>query len=98
MRRVTADVAEVRRELGSISASAGGVYGALRGSTSRPSDEQILLAEVAYERLAPQLEAIQWLLEQELPVISGLLDGLGVPWTIGRPITLPESARPPGGR
>ena len=58
----------------------------------------MLLAEVAYERLAPQLEAIQWLLEQELPVISGLLDGLGVPWTIGRPITLPESARPPGGR
>ena len=56
------------------------------------------LAEVAYERLGPQLEAIQRLLEQELPVISGLLDGLGVPWTLGRPVTLPESARPPGRR
>jgi len=95
VRRVTADVAEVRRELGRVSGGAGGVYGALRGSTTRPSDEQIRLTEVAYERLGPQLEAIEWLVEQELPVISGLLDGLGVPWTIGRPVTLPEAARPP---
>ena len=98
VRRVSADVAEVQRQLGRVSAAAGGVYGALRGSTTRPSDEQIRLTEVAYERLGPQLEAIQWLLEQELPVISGLLDGLGAPWTVGRPVTMPDSARPPGRR
>lgn len=98
VRRVSADVADMRAELGRVSGSAGGVYNALRGSTTRPSDEQIRLAEVAYERLGPQLEAIQWVTEQELPVISGLLDGLGVPWTTGRPITLPAAARPPGRR
>jgi hypothetical protein len=95
VRRVTADVAELRREIGSISGTLGGLYGALRGSTSRPTSEQIRLAEVAYARLEEQLETVQWLTEQEMPVISGLLDGLGAPWTLGRPLTLPESARPP---
>ncbi len=97
-RRVGADVAEVRRELGRVSAGAGGAYGALRGSTTRPTDEQMRLAEVAYQRLGPQLEAIERLLEEELPVLSGLLDGLGIPWTLGRPLTLPAAARPPSGR
>lgn len=95
VRRVTGDVADVQRELGRVSGSAGSVYNALRGSTTRPTDEQLRLAEVAYERLGPQLEAIQSLLEQELPVLSGLLDGLGAPWTMGRPVTLPDAARPP---
>ena len=95
MRRVSTDAAEVRRQLGRVSGSAGGAYNALRGSTTRPTDEQIRLAEVAYERLGAQLEAIQRMLEEELPAISGLLDGLGAPWTMGRPVTLPDAARPP---
>jgi photosystem II stability/assembly factor-like uncharacterized protein len=95
VRRATADVAELRRELGRVTGGAGSVYNALRGSTTRPTDEQLRLAEVAYEQLGPQLETIQSLLEQELPVISGLLDGLGAPWTMGRPVTLPDAARPP---
>jgi len=95
VRRVSTDADEVRRQLGRVSEGAGGAYRALRGSTTRPTDEQIRLAEVAYERLGAQLEAIQQMLEQELPAISGLLDGLGAPWTMGRPVTLPDAARPP---
>jgi hypothetical protein len=30
-----------------------------------------------------------------MPVISGLLDGMGAPWTLGRPVTLPDAARLP---
>ena len=67
----------------------------MRSSTTTPTDEQIRLTEVAFERLGPQLEEIERLLGQEMPMISGLLDGLGVPWTMGRPVTLPDAARPP---
>ena len=93
--RVTSEVNDVIRALGQISGTAGQAYNAVRSSTTMPTDEQIRLTEVAYERLGPQLEEIERLLGQEMPMISGLLDGLGVPWTMGRPVTLPDAARPP---
>ena len=96
--RVTSEVNDVIQELGRISGTANGANNSIRSSTTMPTDEQIRLAEVAYERLGPQLEEIERLLAQEMPMISGLLDGLGVVWTIGRPVTLPEAARPPGRR
>ena len=83
------------RALGQISGTAGQIYNAVRSSTTMPTDEQIRLTEVAYERLGLQLDEIERLLGQEMPMISGLLDGLGVPWTMGRPVTLPDAARPP---
>ncbi len=93
--RVTSEVNDVIGALGRISGTAGQAYNAVRSSTTTPTDEQIRLTEVAFERLGPQLEEIERLLGQEMPMISGLLDGLGVPWTMGRPVTLPDAARPP---
>lgn len=99
VRRVATEVGELRRALGGISSSAGSVYSALRGATSTPTDEQARLVDLAYERLGEQLEIVQRLIEQEMPVISGLLEGLDAPWTLGRPVLLPDAARPPqGGR
>jgi len=95
VRAADAEIGRISQELGSISGSAGSVYGALRAATSPPTDDQVRLTQLAYEGLEAQIAAIDRLIEQEMPAISGLLDGLGAPWTLGRPITLPESARPP---
>jgi hypothetical protein len=93
--RVTADVDTLLRELNGVSGSASQVYGALQASTTAPTTEQVRLAELAYEQLGEQLATIERLLDEQLPQISGLLDGLGLPWTMGRPVLLPEAARPP---
>jgi hypothetical protein len=95
VRGAATEIDRIRGELGSISGSAGSVYGALRSATSPPTEDQVRLTELAYQRLETQITAIDRLIEQEMPAISGLLDGLGAPWTLGRPIVLPEAARPP---
>jgi len=92
---VSAEVDTLLRDLNGLSGSASQVYNALQASTTAPTAEQVRLAELAYEQLGDKLTTIERLLAEQMPQISGLLDGLGLPWTMGRPVVLPETARPP---
>lgn len=95
VRRVRNELSTSQREIAGVSGSASSVYNALRGAISPPTAEQVRLAELAYEDLGAQLTFLERLIEEEMPAISGLLEGLGAPWTLGRPITLPDAARLP---
>ncbi len=93
--RVSTDMNELLREIGEISDRAGSVYRQIQRVIAVPTTDQIRIAERSYARLKEKLEDLQWVVGQEMGVISGLLGGLGVPWSMGRPVTLPAAARPP---
>jgi photosystem II stability/assembly factor-like uncharacterized protein len=95
IRRVSGEISAVQRALGGIAGDANSVYGALQNAISPPTRQQEQLARLAFDGLQPQLDELERLIEEEMPVISGLLDGMGAPWTLGRPVTLPDAARLP---
>ncbi len=72
------------------------LYNQIEGSTAAPTDDQHRLARRSQERLAEQIEALNRILNEELPRLYQILDEAGIPWTPGRTIVLPpESLLPP---
>jgi hypothetical protein len=69
-----------------LSAQIRQLYSAIDASTALPTAEQTMLTERSRELLAERVDAINALLEQDMPALRAGLDAAGVPWTPGRPI------------
>jgi len=93
--RVTDEAGEMADALNRISRSAGQTYSALRASTSRPSGEQVLVAEAAFAGLTVQLAEIERLAVEEMPQLATTLQGLGLPLTAGATVQMAAGAAPP---
>jgi photosystem II stability/assembly factor-like uncharacterized protein len=93
--RVTAEAVALSTALSRISRAAGGAYSALRGSTSRPSEDQVLVAESAFVGLTQQLAELARLAEGEMPRLAETLGSLGLPLTVGPVVRMAAGAAPP---
>ncbi len=60
------------------------LYSAIGASTALPTREQTELTTRSYELLGTQVDAVNGVLEQDVPELQDLLDGAGVRWSPGR--------------
>jgi hypothetical protein len=82
-------------EITQISRRLGQSYSSVQASTALPTADQSRIAQESYDGLAEQLGALRTLIKQDLPALQAQLEEAGVPWSLGRPLTMPNSALPP---
>ena len=66
------------------------LYAAIGASTALPTREQSELTERSYELLGAQVEAVNRVIEADVPRLQQELDQAGVRWTPGRLIVPPR--------
>ena len=93
--RVTEEAGELSSGLNRISRSVGRTYSAVRASTSRPSVDQVLVAEAAFAGLMAQLAEIERLAVEEMPQLATTLGILGLPLTTGSTVQMAAGSAPP---
>jgi photosystem II stability/assembly factor-like uncharacterized protein len=84
-----AKVAELRGEITAISRRVGQTYASVHASTALPTADQSRITQESYDGLVEQLGILRELIEQEMPALQVELDAAGVPWSLGRPLTMP---------
>jgi len=95
LRRVTEETSVVVRALGQLSRTAGSAYFAMQRSTSRPSADQVQIAENAPSGYSRQMIQLTRLVMEEMPALGEAFTALGLPWSTISSVPIPEGAPPP---
>ena len=86
---------EVQDEISQVARRIGQSYSSVHASNAPATVDQSRIAQESYDALAEQLDALQTLVEQDLPSLHARLEAAGIPWSLGRTLTMPSSTLPP---
>ncbi|MDE0899443.1 MAG: hypothetical protein OSA81_10530 [Longimicrobiales bacterium] len=92
---LTETLAEIQKELEAVRTGLGeasawaGVGGAIQGSSTLPTEDQIWQVDAAWQAVPPLVERLNVLIEISVPALNDALDAEGVRPDPGAPLTVP---------
>ena len=89
---INEELSSIQSELGTVRGNAGGA-GAIQGSSTLPTSDQLWRIDQAWEALPGVVERLNRLIETRVPAFNAMLDAEGVRPNPGDAITVPTRQR-----
>jgi photosystem II stability/assembly factor-like uncharacterized protein len=85
---------ELQGEISQVSRRVRQSYSSVHASNALPTADQSRIAQESYDTLSEQLASLQTLIEYDLPALQTRLEETGIPWSLGRPLIMPNLSLP----